>query len=127
MKNPEQAKAMIMELLEADKAEDIVLIELAGKTTIADYMLVATGRSSRHVSAMAEHVSELMKPCVPSVHIEGQATGDWVLVDTGDIIVHLFRPEVRDFYKIEKIWQEPESWIAKSASKAKSQQMESIA
>lgn len=107
-----------MDMLEADKAEDIVLIDITGKTTIADYMVVASGRSSRHVAAMAEHIHERLNPELENnVHMEGQTTGDWVLVDTGDVIVHLFRPEVRDFYRIEKLWLEPEIWAGKSAGR----------
>lgn len=91
--------------LDDDKAEDIVVIDLADKSSIADFMVIATGRSSRQVITMAEHVAEALKATssrVPSV--EGQQRGDWVLVDGGDVIVHLFRAEVRAFYNLEKMW-----------------------
>ncbi len=91
--------------LEDDKAEDIVVIDLAGKSDIADFMVIASGRSQRQVGAMAEHLMQKLKPLssrTPSV--EGLARGDWVLIDGGDVIVHLFRPEVRAFYNLEKMW-----------------------
>jgi ribosome-associated protein len=85
---------------------------LQGKTSIADYMIIANGRSSRHVSAMASHLYNEIRPHVADFHIEGEDKGDWVLVDTGDVVIHLFRPEVRDFYKIEKLWTDPQSWMS---------------
>ncbi len=91
--------------LDDDKGEDIVTIDLNGKTSIADYMVVASGRSSRQVMAMTAKLSERLKDAgfgVPK--IDGKQTGDWIVVDTGDVIVHLFRPEVREFYKIERLW-----------------------
>lgn len=91
--------------LDDDKAEDVVAIDLAGKSTIADFMVVATGRSQRHVGAMAEHLREALKAAgIVRVSLEGAARADWVLIDGGDIIVHLFRPEVRAFYNLEKMW-----------------------
>jgi ribosome-associated protein len=91
--------------LDDDKGEKIVVIELIGKSSIADYMIVATGRSSRQVGAMAEHVAEKLKAAgAHSVAIEGLPQGDWVLIDARDIIIHLFRPEVRAFYNLEKMW-----------------------
>jgi ribosome-associated protein len=91
--------------LEDDKAEDIVAIDMAGKSTISDYMVVASGSSSRHVAAMAEHlVGKLKQKGVKRINVEGMTAGDWVLIDAGDIIVHLFRPEVREFYGLEKMW-----------------------
>lgn len=96
-------------LLEDDKAEDLVLVELEGRSSLADFMLIASGRSSRHVAALADHVAQEVKKLTgrtPSV--EGMPNADWVLIDTGDVIVHLFRPEVREFYNLEKIWtQDP--------------------
>jgi len=87
------------------KAEDIVTIDLIGKTAIADSMVVASGRSSRHVGASADDVVEhLKKAGVKDIRVEGQPHCDWVLIDAGDVIVHIFRPEVRDFYAIEKMW-----------------------
>lgn len=91
--------------LEDDKAEDLVTIDLAGKSSIADYMVVASGRSQRQVGAMAEHLREKLKAAgVGNVPVEGAQRCDWVLIDAGDIIVHLFRPEVRAFYNLEKMW-----------------------
>lgn len=91
--------------LDDDKAEDIVVIDLAGKTSIADFMIVASGRSTRQVAAMADHLRERLKLAgAAAVEVEGLPQCDWVLIDAGDIIVHLFRPEVRSFYNIEKMW-----------------------
>jgi ribosome-associated protein len=91
--------------LDADKAEDIISIDLAGKSSIADYMVIATGRSARQLSAMAQHLDEkLAKSGVKKVSIEGLTQGEWVLLDGGDVIVHLFKPEVRSFYNLEKMW-----------------------
>ena len=87
------------------KAEDVVAIDLTGKTSFADQMVVASGRSSRHVGAVADDVVEqLKKSGVKGIRVEGQPHCDWVLIDAGDVIVHVFRPEVRDFYAIEKMW-----------------------
>lgn len=91
--------------LEDDKAEEIVHIDLAGKTEIADYMVVASGRSARHVAAIADHLVERLKDSGRGrPRVEGMPACDWVLVDAGDVIVHLFRPEVREFYNLEKMW-----------------------
>ena len=91
--------------LDADKAEDIVCIDLQGKSPLADYVLVASGRSQRHVAAMADHLLRAFKDAgLGSRPVEGLPSADWVLIDAGDVIVHLFRPEVRAFYQIEKIW-----------------------
>jgi ribosome-associated protein len=91
--------------LEDDKADDLVIIDLAGKSSIADYMVIASGRSQRQVGAMAEHLREKLKAAVTgNVPVEGAQRCDWVLIDAGDVIVHLFRPEVRDFYNLEKMW-----------------------
>lgn len=92
--------------LDDDKALDIVVINLTGKTEIADFMVVASGTSNRQVGAMANHLRDKIKQSGhPSVAVEGNAQCDWVLIDAGDIIVHLFRPEVREFYGLEKMWQ----------------------
>jgi ribosome-associated protein len=97
--------SLIIESLEEFKAQDIVSIELAEKSPIADYMLIASGTSSRQVIAMAENIVTLQKKQgVKSINVEGKNYGDWVLIDSGDIIIHLFRPEVRDFYGLEKMW-----------------------
>jgi ribosome-associated protein len=87
------------------KAEDIVTIDLSGKTSIADIMVVASGRSNRHVGAVADDVVEhLAKAGLKDTRVEGMPHCDWVLIDAGDVIVHVFRPEVRDFYNLEKMW-----------------------
>lgn len=92
--------------LEDDKADQVVVIELAGKTEIADYLVIASGTSQRHVGAMTDHLHRRMKGLgVKSVAVEGDQQCDWVLIDAGDIIVHLFRPEVRAFYSLEKMWE----------------------
>lgn len=91
--------------LEDDKADDIVVIELADKSSIADFMVIASGRSSRQVGAMADHLREKLKAeGVHGIAAEGLERCDWVLIDGGDVIVHLFRPEVRSFYNLEKMW-----------------------
>ncbi|WP_292880330.1 ribosome silencing factor [Nisaea sp.] len=91
--------------LDDSKAEDLVVIDLEGKSSISDHMLIASGRSTRQVSAMAEHLVEKLKSVgVKGISVEGQSQGDWVLIDAGDIIVHLFRPEVREFSAREKLW-----------------------
>jgi len=87
------------------KAEDITTIDLTGKTSIGDFMVVASGRSQRHVSAVADNlVKELHVAGIKQVRVEGLRQADWVLIDAGDVIVHVFRPEVRDFYALEKMW-----------------------
>ncbi|OSP54469.1 ribosome silencing factor [Pseudoruegeria sp. SK021] len=97
--------ARIMSSLSDDKAEDVVSIDLRGRSEIADHMVIGTGRSSRQVAAMAEKLTERLKQDLSvSCKVEGKFPGDWVLIDTGDVIVHLFRPEVRDFYQLEKMW-----------------------
>lgn len=98
--------ASILKTLEEDKAEDIVQIDLRGKTAIGDYMVVCSGRSSRQVAAIAEKLAQHVKDTYGRTpKVEGKDIGDWVLIDTGDVIVHVFRPEVREFYQIEKMWQ----------------------
>ncbi len=97
--------AFIMNSLEEDKAEDIVQIDLRGKSAIGDYMLVCSGRSTRQVVAISEKLQDKIKQDLGRASkLEGKGSGDWVLLDTGDIIVHVFRPEVREFYQIEKMW-----------------------
>lgn len=96
---------IILTTLDENKAEDLVQIDLRGKSSMGDYMVIASGRSSRQVAALAEKLVAVLK----SDHgraskVEGKDAGDWVLIDTGDVIVHLFRPEVRDFYQLEKMW-----------------------
>jgi ribosome-associated protein len=97
---------IVLARLEDMKAEDCVTIDLTGKSSIGDFMVVATGRSQRHVAAVAEHVvKDLKEAGVPGVHVEGLRQGDWVLIDAGDVIVHVFRPDVRTFYDLEKMWK----------------------
>ncbi len=101
----EELLARILTSLEDDKAEDVVQIDLRGKTAMGDYMVIASGRSTRQVSAMAEKLIDRLKHDFGRLaRIEGKDTGDWVLIDTGDVIVHIFRPEVREFYQLEKMW-----------------------
>ena len=96
----------ILTSLKNDKAEDIVQIDLRGKSSIGDYMIIASGRSSRQVTAISEKlVDNIKKDFGRSSKVEGKNAGDWVLIDTGDVIVHVFRPEVREFYQLEKMWQ----------------------
>ncbi|MDH3264487.1 MAG: ribosome silencing factor [Paracoccaceae bacterium] len=95
----------ILASLEDDKAEEIVAIDLRGKSSIADHMVICSGRSSRQVAAISEKLVERLKhdlgrPC----RVEGKDAGDWVLIDAGDVVVHVFRPEVREFYQLEKMW-----------------------
>ena len=97
---------MVLASLDEAKAEDPVSINITGKSSLGDYMVVASGRSHRHVGAIADRISADLKDAgCPDVRVEGLKTCDWVLVDAGDVIVHLFRPEVRDFYNIEKMWR----------------------
>ena len=104
-KTSELLLARILTSLKDDKAEDIVQINLRGKSSIGDYMIIASGRSSRQVSAISEKlVDNIKQDFGRSSKVEGKSTGDWVLIDTGDIIVHIFRPEVREFYQLEKMW-----------------------
>jgi ribosome-associated protein len=100
--------AEILTSLEADTAEDIVQIDLRGKSEMGDYMIICSGRSTRQVSAIAEKLTDKVKSEFGIFSkIEGKSGGDWVLIDTGDVIVHVFRPEVREFYQLEKMWQAP--------------------
>ena len=97
--------ASVLESLNDNKAEDIVQIDLRGKTAMGDYMVICSGRSSRQVAALAEKVVEELKSSYGVLSkMEGKETGDWVLIDTGDVIVNVFRPEVREFYQLEKMW-----------------------
>lgn len=100
----EELLAAILASLEDDKAVEPVTIELAQKSSIADYMVVVSGTSQRHIAAMAEHAQERLKKAGYVTRSEGLPRCDWVLIDAGDVIVHLFRPEVRDFYNLEKMW-----------------------
>ncbi|MBW7850489.1 MAG: ribosome silencing factor [Rhodospirillales bacterium] len=99
---------IVVNSLDDDKAEDISVVELRGKSTIADHMVIATGRSQRQVGAMADHLMHKLKQAGLRVSAEGMQQCDWVLIDAGDIVVHLFRPEVRAFYNLEKMWTVPQ-------------------
>jgi ribosome-associated protein len=97
--------SQIVTWLDDAKAEDIVSIDIKGKTSIGDHMIVATGRTDRHVGAIADQLTKALKEYgVSNVRVEGEQTCDWVLVDVGATIVHIFRPEVREFYNLEKMW-----------------------
>jgi len=101
----DQVLKLILHRLDEAKAEETIVIDLRGKSSIADYMIVTTGRANRHVGAIADQVvKELNEAGIKGVHVEGQPNCDWVLLDAGDIIVHVFRPEVRAFYNLEKMW-----------------------
>lgn len=105
LSRPEATLNLILARLDDSKAKDAVSIDLQGKTTLADYMVVASGTSNRHVASIAEHLIEaLEKAGNAHVRVEGMPHCDWVLIDAGDVIVHVFRPEVREFYNLEKMW-----------------------
>jgi len=96
---------MILSRLDDMKAEETVTIDLRGKSAFSDYMIVTSGRANRHVGAIAENVAKGLKETgIKSIHIEGLPNCDWVLIDSGDVIVHVFRPEVREFYNLERLW-----------------------
>ncbi len=96
---------LVLSQLDDDQAQDIVSIPLAGKSSIADYMVIASGRSTRQVAAMAQKLAERIKQEGHGpVRLEGLPAADWVLIDAGDVVVHLFRPEVRSFYNLERMW-----------------------
>lgn len=102
----DQLLEQILASLDDDKAEDIVTIDLRGRSQIADHMVIANGRSTRQVVAIAEKLTdELKRRFGVLCKVEGKDQGDWVLIDAGDAIVHIFRPEVREFYQLEKMWQ----------------------
>lgn len=97
--------ARVLSSLDDDKAEDVVQIDLRGRSSFADYIVVCSGRSSRQVASISEKLVERVKQDFGiTSKTEGKETGDWVLIDTGDVIVHVFRPEVREFYQLEKMW-----------------------
>ncbi len=105
-KTDQSMLAIVLDSAQLDKALDCVTIPLAGKSAIADYIVVLSGTSARHVVSICENMQERLKQNQIVPRIEGKAQGDWVLVDAGDIIVHIFRPEVREFYQLEKMWLE---------------------
>ena len=99
--------SLIISRLEDMKAEETVTIDLRGKSAYSDYMIVTTGRANRHVGAIAENVAKGLKESgIASPHVEGLPNCDWVLIDSGDVIVHIFRPEVREFYNLERLWMQ---------------------
>ena len=99
---------MITHSLDENKAEEITALDLKEKCSFTDFMVVASGRSARHVTSLADHVVEdLRKAGGTIMSVEGKETGDWVLIDAGDVVVHIFRPEIRQFYNIEKMWAIP--------------------
>ena len=104
--------------LDDDKAENVAVIPLAGKTDIADFMVVATGTSQRHIGAMAQHLRERIKDMIDGhARIEGDGAADWVLMDAGDVVVHLFRAETRAFYALEKLWSESPAGATRATKK----------
>ncbi|MEZ2132151.1 MULTISPECIES: ribosome silencing factor [unclassified Sinorhizobium] len=104
-----RALQAVLVSLEDSKAENIVTINIAGKSALGDYMVVVSGRSNRHVLAITDHlISDLKDEGFGNARVEGLEGGDWVLIDIGDIIVHVFRPEIREFYNIEKMWAAPD-------------------
>lgn len=109
--SPSEMKNIIVKSLDSDKAENILCVPLSESSGLADYMVIASGTSSRHVNALAKKLKEKLHALdVSHVNVEGLGSCDWVVIDAGDVIVHLFRPEVRDFYNIEKMWCEHPSF-----------------
>jgi ribosome-associated protein len=105
MHGSEALLAHVLDWLDEAKAENVVTIDIKNKSSLGDYMVIASGRSDRHVGAVAEQIQRKLKEeGHGKARIEGQAHCDWVIVDIGDIIVHVFRPEVREFYNLEKMW-----------------------
>ena len=110
--HPEQLPLLsrILVSLDDDKAEDVATIDLAGRSSLADWIVIANGRSQRHVSAIAEHLARRLKEAGYGTRpVDGMESGDWVLVDAGDVIVHIFRPEVRAYYDLEGMWSVDEA------------------
>lgn len=101
---PDALLAIASESLDDDQAQEVVVINLQGKSSIADHMIIASGRSTRQVASMAQKMVERIKKAGGAARIEGLPNADWVLIDAGDVIVHLFRPEVRSFYNLERMW-----------------------
>ncbi len=115
---PADALSLALASLEDDKAEDVVVIDLRGKSAMADAMIIASGRSARQVAAIAEKLADRYKERFRRpARSEGKGQGDWVLIDLGDVIVHVFRPEVREFYQLEKMWMDPAALRARAAAR----------
>ena len=105
---PAKLIKIVKETLDEDKALGTIVIDLNGKTSLTDYLVIASGNSQRHVGAMAEHLRLTIKEFgIKKVSVEGQSQCNWVLIDAGDVVIHLFQPEVREFYNIEKMWGYP--------------------
>lgn len=103
--SPEDLRDNVNRILEDNKAEDLVIIDLSSRSSITDYLVIASGTSQRHVSALADRLQKELKGLgVQGMSVEGKQSCDWVLLDAGDVVVHLFRPEVRAFYNLEKMW-----------------------
>ena len=103
--NSNRLLSVVLDTLDSAKAEDVVVIDLKGKTSIGDHMVLASGRSQRHVGAVADHIIRKLKDEGHGrARVEGMPHCDWVLIDAGDVIVHVFRPEIREFYNLEKMW-----------------------
>ena len=101
----EEVLQTVLESLDDDKAEEVVQIDLRGRSDVADYMVICSGRSSRQVSSISEKLADRLKEKFKlGAKMEGRETGDWVLIDGSDVIIHVFRPEVREFYQLEKMW-----------------------
>lgn len=116
----DQLLGRILSSLEDDKAEDIVTIDLRGRSAMADHMVIASGRNARQVASIAEKLVDRLKhEAGRAARIEGKETGDWVLIDTDDVIVHVFRPEVREFYQLEKMWMPADALGALRADAAR--------
>lgn len=112
----EKVLEIVQTTLEDNKADDVVVIDLRGKTSLASFMVVASGTSQRHVASLAEKVQQNLKNSGYTSSTEGEEKADWVLIDAFDVIVHIFKPEVREFYSIEKMWQSVGVKRAKEAS-----------
>ncbi len=109
-RSPDALHKFVLGQLDDDQAQEVVSIPLEGKSSIADYMVIASGRSTRQVAAMAQKLAEKIKQAgFGPARVEGLPAADWVLIDAGDVVVHLFRPEVRSFYNLERMWAFGES------------------
>ena len=105
---------VVLSALDEMKAEDVVTVDLRGKSAMADHLVIASGRSNRQVSAISEKtIEKLKRDAGRPARVEGKEAGDWVLIDAGDVIVHIFRPEVREFYQLEKMWLSPDEVLAR--------------
>lgn len=102
--SPDGLLELVLKSLDDDQAQEVVSIDLEGKSGIADHMVIASGRSTRQVAAMAQKLAERIKKAGGTARAEGLSSADWVLIDAGDVVIHLFRPEVRTFYNLERMW-----------------------